>query len=248
MTHPPAALAETGRLNDAGAACFYAATRRETAIAEIHATEGQRVQLAGFRIRPKQAVRLAVIGEYANVQKRGYMFFGGRDPGGVVTQRLNGMNRSKAKCLLYIDRFFAPVLSDKNARENSYLQSRTLAKLIYKRNEAAGIVFPSVRDTGGFNVGIKPAVSIAAMHNVCCIVAEVNRPRQFGFVDFELISSASELTDCGSFFWGNDSNSNGRFSLYGLTKEESEIAASVTDNVNGLIEIVRPRSSDAKPQ
>ena len=44
--------------------------RIETALAEVDAMEGQLVQLAGFRVKNESPIRLAVIGKYANVQKK----------------------------------------------------------------------------------------------------------------------------------------------------------------------------------
>ena len=115
LDYPPPEHAKIGRLNDIGAPCFYISARKETALAEIGVTEGQLVQLAGFRIKNESPIRLAVIGEYANVQKNGYMHFAGRDPDMTSAKILHAMPRQDALKKIYIDKFFASVLADPDA-------------------------------------------------------------------------------------------------------------------------------------
>lgn len=80
LGYPPAAFAKRGRLNDAGAPCFYISNRKETALTEVRAVEGARVQLAGYRILNEAPMSMVLVGEYANVAKGGYMHFVGTDP------------------------------------------------------------------------------------------------------------------------------------------------------------------------
>ena len=131
MGYPPAEYARIGRLNDLGEPCFYISARKETALAEVEAKEGQRVQLAGFRILNEAPIRLAVIGEYSNVQKNGYMHFAGPDPEMTLSKFLNSMSRHDGLKKIYIDKFFAHVLADKDAAKNGYRFSRALAQAVY---------------------------------------------------------------------------------------------------------------------
>ncbi|WDH50930.1 RES family NAD+ phosphorylase [Pseudomonas chlororaphis] len=219
LDYPPANFAKQGRLNDKGIPCFYIAARKETAIAEVGATEGQLVQLAGFRIKSESPIRLVVIGEYANVQKNGYMHFAGSDPDMTIARTLNSMPHKEALKKIYIDNFFASVLADPNASENGYLFSRALGQAIYSRNNSQGIVFPSVKDRGGFNLAIQAAPSDESFHNVCCIVARSGKPRLFGLIDFSVVKSAERLDEDWNFIWQRENNSKS-MGMYNLSKEE----------------------------
>lgn len=237
MNYPPSHIARVGRLNDSGSPCLYVSARKETAIAEVGAKEGQIVQLAGFRVLGGKELRLALIGEYSNVQKNGYMHYAGGDPNGVLTKFLNSIPRSEALKKIYIDKFFANVLGDPNACATNYLMSRAMAQSIYARNESDGIVFPSVKDRGGFNIGIKPSASDESIHNVCCIIVKLERQRRFGLLDFEMVKSAKNLDSEGYFVW-DDSLIEDGFGLYGLNKEEHEIATRFPDDRNALLNVI----------
>ncbi|EGJ10831.1 RES family NAD+ phosphorylase [Rubrivivax benzoatilyticus] len=242
LDYPPPKIAKQGRLNDLGIPCFYIAARKETALAEVGATAGQLVQLAGFRVTHESPIRLAVIGEYSNVQKNGYMHFVGRDPDMAIAKSLNAMPRQEALKKIYIDKFFASVLADPNASENGYMFSRALAQSIYSRVGADGIVFPSVKDRGGFNVAVQAAPSDRSFHNVSCLVVRVGKPRQFGLVEFEIIRSAERLDDEWNFIWlqGVDPNVIG---IYNMSKEEFDVASRNPGDRNNLLHMLHSHAS-----
>ncbi|NUY03545.1 RES family NAD+ phosphorylase [Paraburkholderia sp. JPY169] len=236
MNYPPAHVARVGRLNDAGSPCFYVAARKETAIAEVDAEEGHLVQLAGFRVREGNPVRLALVGEFSNVQKVGYMHFGGTDPDMGITRLMNSMPPHDALKLIYIDKFFAHVLADTDANKRNYLMSRALTRAIYSKGKADGIAFPSVKDRGGFNIGVKPDPTDKCFNNVCCMIVRVLKKRRFGVLQFEMEKSANSLDIESNFVW-DDSPAGQRFAIYGLKKEEFELAKSPNDP-NALLDVL----------
>lgn len=223
LDYPPADIAGFGRLNDKGRPFFYISADIETALAEVDPDNGQLVQLAGFKIKNESPLVVAVIGEYSNVQKNGYMHFVGKDPDKTILNLLNSLPRKEAIKKIYIDRFFAHVLRDENARSNNYQNSRSLSQAILSRNHAHGIAFPSVKDRGGFNLGIKSESSDECFHNVSCVVAKVNAKREFGLIDYEIINSATHLDKSGDFVWPEvyvpDS-----VGVYNMSKEEFDSA------------------------
>lgn len=237
LGYPPPELAKQGRLNDRGDPCFYIAIRKETALAEVSATEGRLVQLAGFRIKGESPIRLAVIGEYANVQKNGYMHFTGRDPEMAIAKILNSMPRQEALKKLYIDKFFASVLADPDASANGYIFSRALTQAIYSRIGAEGIVFPSVKDRGGFNIAVQAAPSDRCFHNVSCLVVRMGKPRNFGLIEFAIVKSAERLDDDWNFIWldGGDSETIG---MYNISEEEFEVVSRNPDDRNNLLNML----------
>lgn len=237
LDYPPPEIAKQGRLNDIGVPCFYVAARKETALAEIGASEGQLVQLAGFRVLNESPIRLAVIGEYSNVQKNGYMHFAGRDPDMTIAKILNAMPRQEALKKIYIDKFFSSVLADQAAAENGYMFSRALARSIYSRISADGIVFPSVKDRGGFNVAIQAEPSDRSFHNVSCLVIRMGKPRQFGLIEFEIVKSAERLDDDGSFIWLGGTGPN-VVGMYNMSKEEFDVASRDPNDRNNILHML----------
>lgn len=241
LDYPPARCARQGRLNDHGSPCFYIAARKETALAEVGATEGQLVQLAGFRIKNESPIRLAVIGEYANVQKNGYMHFAGCDPDMTIARILNSMPRHEALKKLYIDKFFASVLANPDASSNGYVFSRALGRAIYSRISAAGIVFPSVKDQGGFNIAVQAEPSDRSFHNVSCLVVRAGKPRKFGLVEFEIVKSAERLDDDWNFIWLEGANPD-VIGMYNMSKEEFDAASHDPDDRNSLLNMLHSRT------
>lgn len=238
IDYPPPKYAKQGRLNDAGIPCFYVATSIETALLEVGATKDQLVQLAGFRINKESQLRIALIGEYANVQKNGYIRFAGKDPGMTITKILNAMPRQAALKLIYIDKFFASILADPNASNNGYMFSRALGKLIYSKIGAEGIVFPSVKDLGGFNIAVQAKPSDKCFLNVCCFVVRMSKPRYFGLTDYTITNSTERLDDKWNFIWKVDSDSE-IIGIYNMTKEEFEAVSKNPGDRNNLLHMLR---------
>ncbi len=243
LDYPPAEKARRGRLNDAGSPCFYVAKDIETALLEIEAKEGQLVQVAGFRILNEDILRLIVVGEYANVQKSGYMHFTGTDPGRTLQKQINLQDKKKALALLYIDRFLASILADPHARESNYTFSRALGAFLYSKVNADGIVFPSVRDPGGFNLAVQPEPSDRAFHNVACVLIKLGRKRRFSVLDYEITSSALKIDDELNFVWP-DEYQPGQLNIYGLNKQEFDFAHSKEDDANRMADVLSMYSSD----
>lgn len=222
MDYPPAEKARVGRLNDAGSPCFYLAGRVETALLEVEAQKGQLIQLAAFKIDSEEMVRLILVGEYTYVHKTGYVRLTGVDPAGTITNMLNKLSPEDATATIYIDRFFASILSDPHARDSGYMFSRALGAALHSRiRDADGIAFPSVRDPGGFNYAILPEPSDRVFRNVACALAEIGQNRRYQLVEYKFIGCADSLDAEDNFIWA-DPYQPDMLGMYGMTKEEFE--------------------------
>lgn len=235
LDYPPIGVARQGRLNDIGSPCFYVAKDIQTALLEIEAKEGQLVQVAGFRVLSDEILRLIVVGECANVQKNGYMHFSGTDPGGTIRKLIN--QDSKALSWLYIDKFFASVLGDPQARHSNYMFSRALGALLHSKIKADGIAFPSVRDPGGFNLAVQPGPSDRVFHNVACVLVRVGKQRRFSVLDHEILSSAVRIDDQLNFIWPEQHQAS-RLNLYGMNKQEYDFASSRSDDKDAMRDLL----------
>lgn len=221
LDYPPPEVSVRGRLNDEGDPFFYISANMETALAEVSPEDGELVQIAGFKIKDESPLALSVVGEYSNVQKNGYIHFLGTDPEQSIRNILNSLPRKEAIKKIYIDRFFAHVLRDPEASANNYLYSRALAQTILSKKYSEGIVFPSVKDRGGFNLGVMAKPSDRCFVNVCCVVAKVIAKRKFGLIEYELVNSAIELGAHEKFNWPEVYVPD-TINLYNMTKDEYE--------------------------
>jgi len=239
---PPDCVKEGGRLNDKGDPCFYASIHGDTALAEIGAMEGQLVQVAGFKIRNGSSIRLAILGEYANIQKYGHSLIVTNEfAGTTVNEILNAMPPQKVSKVIKIDKFFAGILGG-----NNYLFSRALSKIIYSGSDCNGFAYPNIKGLRSVNIGMQPEASDKSFYNAHCIVVRVTKKRCFGFIDFDLIKSAECLDAKGNFIWLKTDNPV-RVGTYNGCKREGvgplRYADTGTDNklLNILLKILHCR-------
>lgn len=236
LKYPSKEKAKLGRLNEIGKPCFYAATTRETALAEVDAQEDQLIQMAGYRVPLESCLQLALVGEYSNVQKTGYISMTGSDPDRTISKLLNEKSLSEGIRCVYIDRFLSEILADVDAKNDNYLKSRTLAELIYSKVDADGIAFPSVKDKGGFNIAVKPDSYEKNLHNVACLIVKVKRKRKYGILEYEVVKSAQTIDDNGDFVW-MPKDSPYEMGIYGMTKHEYEFAMKSPHDKNNLMNV-----------
>lgn len=147
------------------------------------------------------------------------------------------MPRQEALKKLYIDKFFASVLADPDASANGYMFSRALAKTIYSRVGAEGIVFPSAKDRGGFNIAVQAAPSDRSFLNVCCLVVRMGKPRKFGLIEFTIAKSAEQLDGNWNFIWLEGANSE-TVGMYNISNEEFEMASRNPNDRNNLLNML----------
>jgi RES domain-containing protein len=223
MRYPPSHAVKVGRLNDHGSRCFYAATTENTALAEIGLHEGDFVQIAGFRVKPGAGIRVAVVGELFHVHKTGYLRIVGTDPGGSMARYLNGLGIDQGKLVLYIDAFLSTQLEEVNAAERAYTLSRAIAAMIYRNAAIDGILFPSARDKHGMNLALRPNSFDEMVDQVRCVHVRITKLRLFGFVDFEVLQEATDVSPDGNLVWGAPGDPS-RARFFNLTPEEYELA------------------------
>jgi hypothetical protein len=223
MGCPPAIQVDAGRLNDQHSPCFYSATRDSTALAEIGVKAGDFIQLAGFRPMVETPIRVAVIGELYHTYKTGYLRVTGSDPGLSLNRYINELGKEEGERILYIDAFLASLLADINARKINYILSRAIGSMIYRNAAVDGIFFPSVRDSFGMNLALKSGSFNLKVLPVCCIHARINKLRSFGFIDYEVLQEAEQISDEGELVWLKPLDKSIR-RFFNLSKKEYDLA------------------------
>ena len=220
LSYPPPPIAKVGRLNDAGSPCLYAATKRETVLAELEAAEGDYIHLIAFRILPNETIRGFTLGDLFHVHKTGYLRAFGTDPGGSVRKAINSLGLEKGKTVLYIDAFLGVLLADRDAKRSDYLMTRRLAMVAYQKSEAQGMFYPSVADHVGMNFAMLPHAFDTKTNVVCSQIIRIVKRHLFGFYDYEVTLEATGVDANGLFAWRKP-ESQERIFFFGLTKEEA---------------------------
>lgn len=137
---PPSKLASAGRMNAAGIAVFYGATRAHVAIAEVRPPVGSHVVVAKFDLT--RSVKLLDLTALSNLVEDGSIF----DP--QYRERL-----SRAAFLRFLGhQMTRPVMPDDQTLD--YLPTQAIADFLATENEPTfdGIIFQSAQITGGRNV------------------------------------------------------------------------------------------------
>jgi len=135
---PPQSFATAGRMNAAGIAVFYGATRQNVALSEVRPPVGSRVVVGRFEILRK--LKLIDLKALSNVWAHGSIF----DPTFAERQEKTSFLRSLS------DRLVMAVMPDHENFE--YLATQVVADFLASNQnpEFDGIIFPSVQ-TGGEN-------------------------------------------------------------------------------------------------
>lgn len=144
------APATLGRANPAGFQVLYLGDRLDTALREAR-VENDPAVIAEFVIQDGHAVRIAPIGELAQIQRTGRGFLSG-DASDAVSQMLNACSRDEARSLLITDAF----LMDCMVGHNEYEITSHVALAIFRKNPAiSAVAYPSVRQIGAINFAVR---------------------------------------------------------------------------------------------
>lgn len=142
--------ARLGRANPEGFQVLYLADRPETALSETRVTSGD-VVITDFVIREGCSIRVAPIGEMANVQRtgRGYL---SNEVAGDVDNMINACDYYEVRSLLITDAF----LWDCFVGNDSYELTSYVANAIFDKNDRINaIAYPSRRQFGAVNFAVK---------------------------------------------------------------------------------------------
>ena len=109
--------------------------------------------------------------------------------------------------------------------------------MIYRNKDINGIMFPSVRDPLGMNIALRPMAFDSKMQPVCCSHTKITRVRSFGFIEYEVITEAEQISRDGMFVW-TDSLPPPRRRFFNLTREEYEAAVRHSNDPNAYMEVM----------
>jgi hypothetical protein len=222
LCYPPPDFSRAGRLNAEGKSCFYATEHRDTVFPELQLQRDEYVHIIGVWRMLSETIRFIALGELYHVYKAGYMRTIGSDPDRTLANLLDSYDIEDARRIVFIDKFFATILSDPKAHEDNYVRTRCLAAEAFRKiPQAEGLFYPSVQDNGGMCLALTPSTYDRKMRIVCSKVIRISRVRSFGFYDHEVCLEATGISDNGDFIWRKPLSARSEH-YFNLTKEEFE--------------------------
>jgi hypothetical protein len=143
--------ARLGRANPDGFQVLYLADRLDTALREVGADK-HHVVIAEFQILSGQSIRVAPVGELAQIQRTGRGFLSGQ-ASSEITRLINACEPEEAKSLLITDAFLLECLTNP---DDDYKVSSTVARGIFDKDGAImAVSYPSRRQFGAINFAVR---------------------------------------------------------------------------------------------
>lgn len=227
LSYPPKHLVKEGRVNNKNEPVFYLSTRKETALSEIDAQDNDSIQIAGYRIVSNKEVKFSIVGMFWSVFKNGSIPLILKDPNKAVLSFINNLPTDIALRLIYIDKFFADILSDKCAYRNKYLHTRILSNILISKSISDAIAYPSIKDNGAYNLAVKPNIADSNFQNISCSILQIEKKLNYGIYLSKITNVAKGIDESGNFLWVDQKNMseslNGFHSVfYNQNSEEDE--------------------------
>ena len=153
MIYPPEKDTLMGRGNLAGKPVLYASDGLATALDEISAQPGDRIQTIQLALKPDCVLRACIIGVVERLFNAA-----GRPAESMMKheaqaiQMVEGMSIEDQTKNLYLDSFLAESFRASVKRSCDYLLTASFSETVY--NSGCSVVCPSVERNHGFNVAI----------------------------------------------------------------------------------------------
>jgi len=116
---------------------------------------------------------------------------------------LNSMPYHDGMKYVFMDAFFASILSDKNAPKNNYLHTRILGKLLINSvKDLNAMFYPSVSLESAINVAIKTEALSSALKLASNCVIKINKRYDYGIFDISIVKNSKGQDPDGTIVWG----------------------------------------------
>ena len=201
LIYPPKQHTKNGRVNEAGEPMLYGALNKDAALVEIHAKDGDYVQVVAFRIKESSSVQCCVVGEMDRVRRTGKAATS-EELSINLLRILNTVPRETAMSMVYADAFLSSLLKDRNAKQTDYMYSRTLAQLILKKMpHLDAIWYLSVEMEDAVNIALKPASADKLLDVAGISVVKIDKRFDYGIFNLSVVRDARNLTQDRQIIW-----------------------------------------------
>ncbi len=214
MIYPPANKVKLGRCNFDGQSILYASSNVETSFLEIGFSEPKSCAvLAQFRLKHDTTLTLRPIGELDHYRRHRRPRLTTAGVTEKIEQLLTPLGHYDQIVRWYVDAyladFFGRQLNEGNDRHLYEITSR-IANALLKDDHIDGLIFPSVKHTGGFNYAIKPSVFDARFEiSKYALTAPVHE-HGYGLFEYFVHAEGNQLDQNGNFQFHTNPHFNAR--------------------------------------
>lgn len=193
-------LVKVGRCNKASMPVLYASSSALTAVAEINVPVGGYARLLAFSFAEHRP--LGLVGELSYVHESG----GSRSLHGAVeaVRREFEFKSENGLGNLLIDTFFSQALrKDKQdpAELASHYRLTSSISTVLLDPFIDGLMYPSVKKFGGWNLAIKPRIFDQRMRVLSASVVRVKRELGFGLIELETVMESTAFRPDRTIGW-----------------------------------------------
>lgn len=151
LWYPPRENTPQGRVNEAQDPVFYCSANHETATREMILNVGDRVAVLKCKLKnPEQMIHAMAIGGLKKIIRTGRNIIDKKVTGAFDFRLLPPVIKNRA---LLIDAFFARTFTSQS--EIYFNLTNAISKFYLGSSEIDGLVYPSVKKGGGFNLAMK---------------------------------------------------------------------------------------------
>lgn len=207
MAPPDEIVSAYGRCNKPGQSVFYGANNMNTMFAELRAKAGDHIQYVELRTVKNQSIMSGFSGFLDYFRRYGaapHMIGDSDSITGLIKQIQNDLPREEWVKSLLVDAFVADhfrrevVLGES---DRNYNLTAAFTNFNFEQENDA-IVYPSVAHLGGWNMAIKPQISLERLGIMSSGIYRIQEYLGYGLYSAKLINYSESVSPAG-FNWSN---------------------------------------------
>lgn len=205
MAPPVEAIKAYGRCNYPNQSVFYGANNIPTMFAEMRASKGDHFQYFELKTLKQSSIRVGFVGLIDHYRRYGSSpaFFGVQheEIEDTIKSIQSSLSQDEWKKLLLVDAFLSDWFRRKIGPSDNIDYNLTAAFTNFHFEQPVdALVYPSVAHLGGWNIAIKPSVSLEKFTIVTGGIYKLNEDLGYGLYNASAIKSIETISTKG-FTW-----------------------------------------------
>lgn len=196
--YPPERHAKLGRINNKGESILYVSGSQMTALSELRARPGDRLQLVAYKTtRPLNTFSF---GEYQRIHLNGKGQILADEHCRIIGKILSDMGYEAALSFIYMDATLSLLMQD--STRDDYIYPRTISKIIFEEySEIDAIHYQSVARNGAMNFAIRKKSADTKLSFIGTSPISITKDYGHGLFRFKEEKISTEVDKFGNFIW-----------------------------------------------
>ena len=199
MLYPPTGSTDYGRASLKGSRTLYAGWNRRVALDEIHAKEGDVVQLITLRVKDPIQFPCAIIGELQAVWNSGRSLINSEKIEQAIRTGIDAQDPGMFYDL-FVDSLISEIFRAPILDSTQYITSAVIANHLLCSGHG-GIMYPSVRSAHSINLAVASEAFDSNFEVLGSEVMEIIANHGYGLYIPKLLKQTWELETDGTFKW-----------------------------------------------